>query len=571
MIEKSLYTLNQEYLGMSTVVRAALFVRESDKNLKDSPTMESQVEDGRRYCQLKGYKLLEVNIYREAESAFYLPYHKREPLMQMLSDAHKKKFDVVVATEFSRLSRRGEQPAIIAQLKEYGVRVESVTQRIDDDEDDAMRDLRIAIYTYSARLDHAQTIYKLNRGKRDRAHNGNLTGHGKPKYGYSYIDTDDETSAKYVLNHTVILVDEDETVWTEVYVLTFMFEKVSMGWSCRRVALFLTEKKILSPKGYPTWSSNTVSRFLREEWYTESEEIDMFRWESKQKEKDKKPIMVRRDTSERIRIKRGDLVPVIIPRPLFDHVQKQLTINKEMALRSHKHTDRLGLMRSGFCKCAICGKTMKVHYFHSQQEHHAPEYYCRTRNGGEGLLNHHSIAIKVDTVDDLAWTLAKEYIADPLRVRRRTEEIRQAGGEPVDTVGIEKSLADIDKKIRNVIKLAQDATSDDTIAMLKDSIRQLEKQKDDLTTLKFSVADDTELLTKLYAEIDKFEAWANTARDLLDTTEINYATRQSTIRILGIKATISPATEKERIQFDVSPPDISKLLHDLAQLECLSW
>src|SRR6266487_6453127 len=78
VIEKSLYTLNQEYLGMSTVVRAALFVRESDKNLKGSPTMESQVEDGRRYCQLKGYKLLEVNIYREAESAFYLPYHKRE-------------------------------------------------------------------------------------------------------------------------------------------------------------------------------------------------------------------------------------------------------------------------------------------------------------------------------------------------------------------------------------------------------------------------------------------------------------------------------------------------------------
>lgn len=92
--------------------------------------------------------------------------------------------------------------------------------------------------------------------------------------------------------------------------------------------------------------------------------------------------------------------------------------NRQDVLRNNKHPEDLGLLRAGLCRCGICGWSMKVHYHnrvngHNRTHIHAPEYYCRTRNGGQGVKNNHTTTIVIHTLDKAAWKFALRYIKDP--------------------------------------------------------------------------------------------------------------------------------------------------------------
>src|SRR2546423_1781551 len=130
----SLYALSMEFLGMTKRIRIAGYPRVSDEGLKDTPTLDSQEADIRRYIAAhEGYELEEEHMYPEAMTAYYLPFRERPQLMRMLDAARRKEFDKVIVTEFSRLSRRQlEQAVIIGILESYGVKVESCTEKFDD-------------------------------------------------------------------------------------------------------------------------------------------------------------------------------------------------------------------------------------------------------------------------------------------------------------------------------------------------------------------------------------------------------------------------------------------------------
>ncbi len=113
--------------------RAAGYPRVSDENLKDSPTLDSQEKAIREYIEKHGYDFEEKHMYPEAMTAYIKLYHERSVFMEMISAAKRREFDVLVVTEFSRLSRRQiEQAIIIDMLNKYGIRVESITENFDD-------------------------------------------------------------------------------------------------------------------------------------------------------------------------------------------------------------------------------------------------------------------------------------------------------------------------------------------------------------------------------------------------------------------------------------------------------
>src|SRR5258708_24102244 len=115
---------------MTRITRAAAYPRVSEESLKDSQTLQDQAKAIRAYCEEKGHELFECHIYPEAESAYNKPFREREQLMNMLDDAKKKSFDVIVITEFSRIARnQKEQTMLIALFKEHGERVESIIEK----------------------------------------------------------------------------------------------------------------------------------------------------------------------------------------------------------------------------------------------------------------------------------------------------------------------------------------------------------------------------------------------------------------------------------------------------------
>src|SRR5205807_7702950 len=96
-----------EYLMPKRKERMAGYIRESDPSLADSTTIESQAKAVRLYAEKEGYIYdLAVYEYREAISAYIVPYMERPQLLKLLEAAKRKEFDVLVVSEVRALSRR---------------------------------------------------------------------------------------------------------------------------------------------------------------------------------------------------------------------------------------------------------------------------------------------------------------------------------------------------------------------------------------------------------------------------------------------------------------------------------
>jgi Recombinase/Resolvase, N terminal domain len=301
------------------------------------------------------------------------------------------RFRIIILVVFSRLARRQEeQTVLIALFKEYGVRVESITEKLPDE--DRIASVIRGLYGFASEIEHDRAVYRMHRGKMNRVANGNLTGFGKAKYGYSYIDTQDETSARYIINHRVIHIDSEGTHWAEPSVVLFCVDKLLIRWSCHGITKRLTQLGVPTPKGSDIWTATTVHRLLVEDWYTQTDDIVVMRW------KMVKGKQVRRSLEEQVSIPRADSVPPLYDRETYDRVQEQLKLNKENALRSNKPYNQLGLLRVGYVRCGVCSKSMRGHYYNTNRKQ-GPDYCCKVNNGKDDLLHHHCVSINMEVVD----------------------------------------------------------------------------------------------------------------------------------------------------------------------------
>jgi|Deesub1362A_J573_1020465.scaffolds.fasta_scaffold00342_47 site-specific DNA recombinase len=81
-------------------MKVAGYVRVSTADQAEGFSLEAQEDQIRKWCEENSYEL--VKVYRDSTSGKLL---EREALLQMLDDAEKGLFDVVVVTEADRISR----------------------------------------------------------------------------------------------------------------------------------------------------------------------------------------------------------------------------------------------------------------------------------------------------------------------------------------------------------------------------------------------------------------------------------------------------------------------------------
>src|SRR5205823_11 len=148
-------------------------------------------------------------------------YWEREGLMKAFDDAERGMFDVLFVTEFARIARTSaEQAAIIQYFKRYNVEVISITEKFEDTPEGR---LLFNIQGYLDEVEAQKVLIRTQRGKAHRAKRA-LTGQGRPMYGYVWIDGEEYTKERYVLNTTVIYVDINGTEWTEPKVIVFCYD-----------------------------------------------------------------------------------------------------------------------------------------------------------------------------------------------------------------------------------------------------------------------------------------------------------------------------------------------------------
>ncbi len=185
-------------------------------------------------------------------------------------------------------------------------------------------------------------------------------------------------------------------------------------------------------------------------------------------------------------------------------------------------------------------------------------YVC---DGKPGIAKH-TVNIGAKTLDEATWAFAVKHILHPGLVRERVTELRGQAQVHVDREAIEKIVAGIKKKMKNLYALAQDATDEDTIDSLKALLHDLERQKREAEAMLFESEEEEEKMKELNEAIDTFEAWANKTGELLTDPRYvpTYEEKRLACQILGIRAKVWPVEGEKRYEITLAHPSIVSLL-----------
>ncbi len=538
-------------------LRAAAYPRCSDPGLEDSKTLESQEKDIWRFVNVnKQYVLVKERVFPEAISAYNKPFREREVFSKIISAAKRGEIDVLLVTEYSRLSRRQiEQAVIIYILEQLGVKVVSITEQI---EDTPLGTFMRAVYAFVSELEREKTFYRTQRGKKDRIEDGNISGQGYTRYALRWIDTADYRKARYVAEDSVICVIDD-IAWSEIDVLRYLFLQSYNGISTRQIALALTRLGVPTKRGMACWSQQTVYNILTDPVYKGMCYVNRF---------------IKVNGTSRLRPREDWILlpegtaPTLIDPEFFDDVQDQLERNKKESFRNGSQDNSNALLRAGYVMCGICGKHMHTrgntaykHVIRGKAYSYKPEYFCTVNTGIDDLKHHHSVSIAQETLDVAAWQFAVNVITSPQLLREKLDEIRKDFTLTVYSTEIEATLVDVKRRIRNLTRLAASSEDEETFGEIEGLLKNYEKEKQEAEVMLNDAMDNETFNAQLEEELIRFERWCLSFAKRMDSEPTTYIEKRRAIAILGVQAIVSKkGMPGGRVQLELSPSRIVNVI-----------
>ncbi len=250
--------------------------------------------------------------------------------------------------------------------------------------------------------------------------------------------------------------------------------------------------------------------------------------------------------------------PRLVDPDEFEAIQEQLKRNQEMA-PPNNHQPNETLLRGGLVFCGICGRRMHVLRYNRQPNY--LDYHCKQNGGSNETHSHHLVAMSVAILDGLVWEFARPYIQNPVLVRKYIDTVRGQLDPKDRSIGLEASREEIKTRIVNLLAVAETARDETTRQLYRERLVTLEKDLRETELLLVRFSNTTERSQKLFAALDKFEAWAISQQPYLadPTYEITKEDKRAALVILGVKATVWPTEGyPDRVKFALSPPDIQR-------------
>ncbi|SDO18609.1 Site-specific DNA recombinase [Paenibacillus sp. yr247] len=240
------------YARSSTNTKSGVYARVSTTMLSQKDSLENQKSFFENYIQQKGWEL--AGIYAD-EGITGTSTAKRTQLQLLMQDAEQGKFDVVLVKSLSRLARDTvDSITLVRKLKSYGVVLITVDDNYNSFED--VNEMRLQMYSLFAQQESESASVRVKFGIAEKSRNGVF--HGTPPYGY------DKVKGKLVPNP-----QHAETVRL-IYRL-YLHE----GWGWQKIANYLTDKKIPSPRmligaknAGTIWHETAVKIILQNRHYT---------------------------------------------------------------------------------------------------------------------------------------------------------------------------------------------------------------------------------------------------------------------------------------------------------------
>ena len=225
--------------------RAAAYARYSSSNQQEL-SIEGQLQYINEYAEKNNFEIVKAYIDRGV-SAFDID--KRKGFHQLLDDAEKGLFDVVIVWAFDRFARsRNDSRKYKTQLENLGIKVISVTELIPDGDVSVITE---SLYEGLAEWLPRKLARDTMRGMIAAAKQGRHTGSVAP-FGYDRMKT--ESGTYLVINKK------------EAPIVRKMFNMASKGSSYSEIASFLNNRGIKTRSGNP-FTIDTIRYMIHNKIY----------------------------------------------------------------------------------------------------------------------------------------------------------------------------------------------------------------------------------------------------------------------------------------------------------------
>lgn len=367
-------------------VKAASYSRLSreDGDKMESDSIRNQKDLIADYATQRGIRI--VSEY--TDDGYSGTNFDRPNFQRMMEDVKKKKINCIIVKDLSRLGRNYiETGRYLEKIFPFlGVRFIAINDHYDSADESGDADQIVIPFKNLINDAYCRDISIKIRSQLDvKRKNGKFIG-SFAAYGY-LKDPNDK-------NHLIIDEAAAEIVRT-------IFGLKLNGFSAQRISERLEEMQVAPPLEYkrmcglnfnsgfrsgrkPKWSIVTVNRILRNELYIGT----MVQGKNRKinyKVKQSRPV----DEASWIRVQ--ETHEAIIPKPIFEIVQR-LT---ELDTRTAPASDSVYTL-SGFLRCGDCGQNM-IRRTVVKKDKPYNYYYCSTYKRGDGCTSHNISEAKLMT------------------------------------------------------------------------------------------------------------------------------------------------------------------------------
>ena len=440
-------------------MRVRMLLRVSSRQQMDAegdlPTQRNIVKG---YIEKQeGWKLDDVKpeYFEGGVSGYKNSVEDREVLQEILEDAKKREFDILVCYKDDRLGRREDEiPQYIKELASNGVLVCTtkdgcITPKTHEDA------LMIFLRYWHAEGASRDTAQRVRDAAIEHVKQGKNQG-GNAPFGYELEFSGELSKHNRALKKKVIVPEKAEIV-------RYMYDLVlTRGYGILKITKTLNEDekmRAMSPNG-KVWKTNTVGDILRNPIYTGYITYNRRTHDGEHyKRLDKENWILSEKRNEEL---------VIVDLDTWERVQRIREAHKEQYGKKEKHNvpmsaaGQLPLIDVAYCGC--CGQKLtngsKYNYWESKkgpQKRQIGYYRCPTKHRGEfcegkGLF-------RADNIEPIVFKQIKDYL--------ETLEDDTTIIEKIEETGKQQSL----QREKNIQKL-----EDQLLKMQKD----IETLKDNL-------------------------------------------------------------------------------------------
>lgn len=410
-----------------------------DELNKENTSIENQKAIIEDYVKTN-FPNAELDFYEDRDKSGYT-FEQREGYQKMRRKLFRNQYDILIIKDLSRFSRRNGAGLVeLEALRDEGIRIIAIGDNIDYPTNDDW--LRIQIYFFMNEMPVTDTSKKVRNVIRRRQQDGKWIC----SVPYGYVITNSKTMAF-------------EVERTEAVVVQKVFELYNQGWGYKRIANYLTEQHIPTPrmnerarketrgeechlKVKPQWSIATIQGILTNDFY-----IGTLR-QGKYTRKKINGKDIKRDESDHIIFLKNH-------EPIIDYRVYATAQNamQERTRNNYRGTRIYTNAYSGLMVCGDCGSPMfPMSRSDLKEAYRCGEYHKR---GLKGCTSHH---IRVDTLD----AIVKAYL----------QMVRDTSSEMIEK--LQETIAEEEKQIQttnNTLEQLEEMI-DDTKAEKKALLRQ---------------------------------------------------------------------------------------------------